>query len=668
MGRRRSCQGLSSRGGSACLLAVWLVLRAAVAEDLAGDLAALERLAPLRTAEFTTERIEPFLQAARQLESQLAERLWPADNATRTEWLGAVEQGLATKRRIDALLDRLLELRTELGQLADTPETRAKIRAHLRAMSGLIDLSGRVRYLQRDLIDEASLVVDADLRDFDRLLDLLTRERSTIGAAVLSYTLFDPPPASGAQPYPPSTKARTLGLLRAAADPDRLGELAAFLRAETTTPEQRVVVCEVIRQIGLPQDASPDAGPELPAPATTARELWTQLNSLRDARLTPELRQRKRALLEWLSPRLSRGVPEAEYRHGRMTLRPGDWLLMRNPSPYNRFTDLSPGLFTHVGIVTTLKGANGQQRFVIVDLPERGDRIPATNLDIFLQRTLHYVFLRHEDLAAAQQMAEAARQVAGRPSQFDLTFRIERVGELRGRLVTAEHIHTYCAGLLWLCAQETGRPQREFFPFAERPNTPRLLENLSLLGMSIGEGFLSPTGALYASRLRIVGQREPMYGPDREIREAIYDHFAEQMANGKLTPAPDTAQYLREKVAGIAQFNPLLARALAKANRVSENMDLQSAARAAAVVETLDEIADEAARGFQLSWDAVRSTPEELAAAPEGVRRARESFPELAAAWASGELPSKTVRERLVQHWSRWGQTRLSARFFSPAP
>ena len=54
---------------------------------------------------------------------------------------------------------------------------------------------------------------------------------------------------------------------------------------------------------------------------------------------------------------------------------------MRNPSPYNLFTDISPGLFTHVGVVASETGDDGVARIVLVDLPERGSRMPATKVD-----------------------------------------------------------------------------------------------------------------------------------------------------------------------------------------------------------------------------------------------------------------------------------------------
>ena len=78
--------------------------------------------------------------------------------------------------------------------------------------------------------------------------------------------------------------------------------------------------------------------------------------------------------LAWLSQRIKRGVAGESYRVRGFDLREGDWLMMRNPSPYNLFTDMSPGLFTHVGIVSAVTGEDGVRRFVIVDLPERSEK------------------------------------------------------------------------------------------------------------------------------------------------------------------------------------------------------------------------------------------------------------------------------------------------------
>ncbi len=79
--------------------------------------------------------------------------------------------------------------------------------------------------------------------------------------------------------------------------------------------------------------------------------------------------------------------------------------------------------------------------------------MPATSVEVYLRRTLHYVFLRHDDPQAARKMGETAAAVIGNPTEFDLNFRTSRVIELKGKPLTGEKICTYCAGLLVpLCA------------------------------------------------------------------------------------------------------------------------------------------------------------------------------------------------------------------------
>ena len=211
---------------------------------------------------------------------------------------------------------------------------------------------------------------------------------------------------------------------------------------------------------------------------------------------------------------------------------------MRNPSPYNLFTDLSPGLFTHVGVAAIEKGSDGVRRMVIIDIPERGPEMPATNVDAFVQRTRHFVFLRHPDRATAEKLAEAAAATVGNITEFDLNFRTERVLALKGRPLRGEKIHTYCAGFLYLCAVQTDRPREDFFPLKEGPAGGYTAENLAKFGVTFGEDFISPTGAFFSPTLTLVGRREPMYDPGREIEEAVFDHFAQSLITRQVTPRP----------------------------------------------------------------------------------------------------------------------------------
>jgi hypothetical protein len=322
-------------------------------------------------------------------------------------------------------------------------------------------------------------------------------------------------------------------------------------------------------------------------------------------------------------------------------------------------------LFTHVGVVAEETSSDGKRRLVVVEIPERGDRVPATNVDTYLARTLHYMFLRHPEAAVQKKMGEVAKSVIGNETQFDLTFQSKRVTELKGKPLAGARLHTYCAGLLHLCAQETDRPLSAFFPLIEGPPGGYCLENLKKLQMTIGEDFVSPTGALFSSELEIVGQREPMYDPGREVKEAIYDHFAKCLVEKELDPSQDAYQALRTKVAELSKFNPWLAKALAKANNVSEHLDLEAAAKAAAVIETLDEIADDNLRRYLAARTAVTTDPNRLPVDQrQNAMAYRRVHADLANGLARAGMTPRDVRIALVSYYSQVGKTQVESRFF----
>ena len=221
------------------------------------------------------------------------------------------------------------------------------------------------------------------------------------------------------------------------------------------------------------------------------------------------------------------------------------------------------------------------------------------------------------------------------------------------------------------CAQETGLPREDFFPITEAPAGGFCLSNLETLGLSIGEQFVSPTGAVFSPNMLIVGSCEPMYDPTREIKEAIYDHFARRMRGRHLVTSPDAAQMLVEKLAHLSQANPWLKRALARANQVSEHMDLEAAAKTAAVVETLDEIANTCVDEFLQARAAVISSD-----LPAGERdamtvqqrvilqRYQERHAKLVVAWSGEQLSPLDVRRQLVRFYIDQGTRQLDARFF----
>ena len=114
-----------------------------------------------------------------------------------------------------------------------------------------------------------------------------------------------------------------------------------------------------------------------------------------------------------------------------------------------------------------------------------------------------------------------------------------------------------------------------------------------------------------------------------------------------------------------------MARALARANRVSEKMDLEAAARTAAVVETLDQIANAMVDDFLQARAAVRAADwpaAEWNALPAQQRKRIEldqrRHKELVDGWIEGAISPLALRKTLVEYYARLGKARLDARFF----
>ncbi len=226
----------------------------------------------------------------------------------------------------------------------------------------------------------------------------------------------------------------------------------------------------------------------------------------------------------------------------------------------------------------------------------------------------------------------------------------------------------------FLCALETGHGREDFFPLAEGAAGGETVENLAQLGISFGRDFISPTGGLFSPQLEIIGRHEPTYDPRREVEEAIYDYFAQQLAAKKLHTSPDLYQSLKLKMAEAARHNSLLAAAMTAAQGVSHNLDLVSAAKAAAVVETLDEIAYGASGEFLKAQDAIRSAP-----ADRRMERGQTAFQRAAAAtyrqrhprqfelWRLGQLSRRQLRVELVNYYIAKGRADIDRRFFAAA-
>jgi hypothetical protein len=606
--------------------------------------------------------------AALRIQAEELDR-WAAGQAWQRLASGAdavnrVGQIVTLKAEVDRHLKNVLEFRGQIAPLVEQKNDREYARKYFAIASQLIDLSGRLRFTLRDAINNAvNFVSQLDTPEpAEQLVTLVTTRNAFVGADIFAPFLNDLE-----APISLKLKRHVVDLMGRSGDADRIPDLLRLIRTPDITPDLKLSAVVAIMNIGVPQDWRPGQEKTEQPPPVTARELIAELNKLQfTAQYDPSYNRTREQLLPRLKQLSEKGNVNNALRTCGLDVFVGDWLLIRNPSPYNQVTDLAPGLFTHVGVVAAEKGSDGRTRLVVVEIPERGDKVPATNVDAYLARTLHFFFLRHPDPQVAGQMAGTAAAVIGNPTQFDLGFQNEHVRELKGKPLKGELIHTYCAGLLHLCAQETEAPLADFFPLIEGPPGGNCLANLKKLGMSIGEDFVSPTGALLSPKLQIVGRREPMYDPGREVKETIYDHFASRLIHQELEPSPDAVQALREKLAGLSKYNPWLAQALAKANKVSEHLDLESAAKAAAVIETLDEIAAEALRHYDtarlaMNRDDSRLTPQQRAALPPY----RKTHAALYQKSIAGTITPRDLRVALVNYYADAGKKKLDDRFFA---
>jgi len=632
---------------------------------LAQDITArLTAAVPRSAGECDAAHLLALQKASDEVDRWAATVAWQR-NISSADTIRRVDQIISAKAEVDRRLTDLLKLRGRIAPLVAESNDREFARKYFAITSELIDLSGRLRFTLRDAINNATTYFTQTQSPDGaaQLVQLVTSRNASVGGDVFAPYLSDPE-----APISLKLKRHVIDLIGRRGDAELIPDLLDMIRTEEITPDLKLSAIAAIVNIGVPQDWRPGQAKEEPPPPVTARELLAELRKLQfTAQYDPSYSRLRDQLIPRLQHLASKGNDNNALRVCGIDVHVGDWLLIRNPSPYNQVTDLAPGLFTHVGVVASEKGTDGKHRLVVVEIPERGDRVPATNVDAYLARTLHFFFLRHPDPNAAGRMAGAAAAVIGNETQFDLTFRNEHVRLLKGKPLKGQRIHTYCAGLLHLCAQETEAPLPDFFPLIEGPPGENCLENLKELGMSIGEDFVSPTGALLSPKLEIVGRREPMYDPGREVKEAVYDHFADCLINKKLNPSPDAYQALREKVAGLAKYNPWLAKALAKANDVSEHLDLEAAAKAAAVIETLDEIADDSLHGYLAARQAMNRIDESRLSAAErsNLQTYRRTHADLYKKSLTGSITPRDLRVALVKHYSDEGKKRLDTRFFA---
>ncbi|MGH7130058.1 MAG: hypothetical protein ACREIV_15915, partial [Planctomycetaceae bacterium] len=199
-------------------------------------------------------------------------------------------------------------------------------------------------------------------------------------------------------------------------------------------------------------------------------------------------------------------------------------------------------------------------------------------------------------------------------------------------------------------------------------------ENLKRIGLKIGEEFISPTGPLFARQMKLIHFSEPMYDPGRDVEQRIYDHFADQMSSRTIAPKQTLFQSLRLSLAEASKGNRLLAEALARANDVHPDTDLAAAARAVAVVETLDEIARTQSGEYRRAFQVVVNGPlnEQVRARlpkediPQ-IEAMRSRHADLARRFGQNQLSRRELTDQLAAYYAERGRRQIDAAFFTAA-
>jgi hypothetical protein len=198
----------------------------------------------------------------------------------------------------------------------------------------LIDLSGRLRYLQNDVVRGARARLP-DARSRQPLAQLFLQAKSTVGATQTADDLFAFPGQTGYH-------ETVLRLIAASGQTSLLPQVVRYLDDPAQSSPMRLFAAEIIRVMGLPQPPRPNPAETLPDPAVTPEEFYQLVRAIDPERSTTSMPRRQ-------LPRgmTSDGSGVVEDCASARTKLPAIGCV-RNPSPYNITTSRRP---THAGIV-----------------------------------------------------------------------------------------------------------------------------------------------------------------------------------------------------------------------------------------------------------------------------------------------------------------------------
>ena len=177
-----------------CALAFGLLAHSAPAQDKGLDQAIehARTIAPRNAKDFKqASLIEAMEKSCREIETQIRPSGNAAPNRGSGRRLETRGTSIVGKAQVDQLLDESFELRKGLVKDAADAD-RSALRSFLGIVGALIDLSGRLDYQLRDSINDAAFRVAGHRLQREKLLEILTRHRSSMGAEVMDLAAVRP--------------------------------------------------------------------------------------------------------------------------------------------------------------------------------------------------------------------------------------------------------------------------------------------------------------------------------------------------------------------------------------------------------------------------------------------------------------------------------------------
>ncbi len=154
---------------------------------------------PQTAEEFGTVDVDALNKAADAVEQWVF--LWGrvAAGQMPNEQVNIMARLLDAKQFVDRELENVLATRTRFATLPADNGRHAALQGYLTTASKLVELSGRLRYDMVDILDDTAdrLADQPGLRE--RLIEMLSKKQSSVGALVLAVDLIDPAPSELAE-------------------------------------------------------------------------------------------------------------------------------------------------------------------------------------------------------------------------------------------------------------------------------------------------------------------------------------------------------------------------------------------------------------------------------------------------------------------------------------